>query len=165
MEETFRRYDKNKDDLLTVRELGRAEIVELFDVADRNRDGLLDMYEVRAMTRAVNLRVAMRNYGNLQPKAYKVPFSTWDKNKDGRLDTGEWTERAELFPRVDADRDGYVDKREIERYERIVEGDDFVEKFDLNGDGKVTEAEFGGPADAFRRADRNGDGIVTGSDR
>ena len=61
--------------------------------------------------------------------------------------------------------DGAVTKAEVARYKSVVEGDDFVEKFDLNGDGKVTRAEFAGPRDAFRRADRNGDGAISRADR
>ena len=54
---------------------------------------------------------------------------------------------------------------EIERYRRSVEGATFLERFDLNDDGRVTLEEFGGSPAAFRRADQNGDGTVSLADR
>ena len=72
---------------------------------------------------------------------------------------------AHLFPRIDLNRDGAVTKLEVARYKLSVEGDNFIERYDLNGDGKVTRKEFSGPTDAFRRADRNGDGIISQTDR
>jgi len=61
--------------------------------------------------------------------------------------------------------DSAVTRDEVDRYQRRTTGADFIERFDQNGDGKVTPAEFGGPLSAFRRADRNGDGAVTKADR
>jgi len=40
-------------------------------------------------------------------------------------------------------------------------GNDFVRRLDGNGDGKVSRGEFDGPADHFRRFDRNRDGAIT----
>lgn len=40
-------------------------------------------------------------------------------------------------------------------------GADFVQRFDKNGDGKVSRSEFDGPAEHFRQIDRNGDGYIT----
>ncbi len=39
--------------------------------------------------------------------------------------------------------------------------DKFIEKFDKDGDGKVSEDEFDGPADHFKKLDRNNDGYIT----
>ena len=62
-------------------------------------------------------------------------------------------------------RDAHVTREEVERYKRSVEGNNFIEKHDLNGDGRVSLQEFGGSPDAFRRADRNGDGYISSRDR
>lgn len=164
-DDLFKRYDKNKDQLLARKEVGGAKLAPLFDIADRNLDSMLDVDEVGLMVREVAMRVRRRNMGYAPPRAFIVPFSTWDKNNDGRLDTGEWLERKYLFPGIDVDRDGAVTKEEVARYKNIVEGEDFVERFDLNGDGKVTISEFAGPRDAFRRADRNNDGAISRADR
>ena len=40
-------------------------------------------------------------------------------------------------------------------------GSRFVERLDKNGDGKVSQQEFDGPAHHFHRLDRNGDGFLT----
>jgi len=42
--------------------------------------------------------------------------------------------------------------------------DDFFERFDANGDGQVSRAEFRGPAHAFDHLDANGDGVVEASE-
>ncbi len=39
-----------------------------------------------------------------------------------------------------------------------------AEKYDANGDGKVTEAEYGRGKDKFARYDRDGDGVLTDAD-
>lgn len=38
---------------------------------------------------------------------------------------------------------------------------DRLKRYDKNGDGKVTKAEFSGPARAFSRFDADGDGVIT----
>ena len=40
----------------------------------------------------------------------------------------------------------------------------FFERFDLNGDGKVTREEFTGPASDFEAKDKNNDGVIDASD-
>jgi Ca2+-binding EF-hand superfamily protein len=94
-----------------------------------------------------------------------VTFDVWDTDKDGRVRQNEWMGPRELFDRIDLDRDAAVSRDEVRRYELRVRGEDFVGRFDLDGDGRVTPAEFGGPTGAFRRADRNGDGVITRGDR
>ena len=81
------------------------------------------------------------------------------------LDNTLYPARCNLFAQIDVDADAALSRDEVLRYERRVRGHDFVERFDLDGDGKVTLAEFAGPTGAFRRADRSGDGTVTRSDR
>jgi Ca2+-binding EF-hand superfamily protein len=164
-DELIARLDKDGD-----QRLGRAEVradlvARAFAYADRNGDGLIDERELDALVRAVDQRLAERDRGAEQPRAYRVPFDAWDKNGDGRLAIEEWVDERHLFPRVDADRDAAVTRDEIERYRRSVEGTTFFERFDLDGDGRVTRGEFAGPPGGFRRADRNGDGVITLADR
>ncbi len=129
---------------------------------DRNRNQHLELEELAAMVAAVAEVIRRRDLGAAddRPRAPDIAFATWDKDKDGRLDKEEFEQRY-LFVRVDLDRDGYVTKPEVERFKRGFEGTDFVSRFDLNGDGKVTPAEFGGASEVFRRLDRNGDGVVS----
>lgn len=165
IDDIFKRRDKNRDQLISRNEAVHARFAECFRLADTNLDDFLDRDEVTAMAREIAVRVRQRNRPNVKPRAYVVPFSSWDKNNDGRIDTGEWLSRQYLFPRIDLDRDGAVTREEVRRYKISVEGDGFIGKFDLDGNGIVSEREFGGPAAVFRRADRNGDGAVTAADR
>ncbi len=160
-EELFAKHDRDKDGTLSARELPQ-DIVVLMPRFDRNRNDLLEADEVAAMVGAVAEVIRRRDLGAAddRPRAPEIPFATWDKDKDGRLDKEEFEMRY-LFVRVDLDRDGYVTKSEIERFKRSIEGSDFVDRYDLNGDGKVTPDEFGGAGEVFRRLDRNGDGTVT----
>lgn len=160
-EELLAKLDRDKDGSLAVSELP-AELATLMPRFDRNRNQHLELEELAAMVAAVAEVIRRRDLGAAddRPRAPDIAFATWDKDKDGRLDKEEFEQRY-LFVRVDLDRDGYVTKPEVERFKRGFEGTDFVSRFDLNGDGKVTPAEFGGASEVFRRLDRNGDGVVS----
>lgn len=160
-EELLARFDRDKDGTLVAGELP-ADIATLMPRFDRNRNQHLEPEELAAMVAAVAEVIRRRDLGAAddRPRAPDIPFATWDKDKDGRLDKEEFELRY-LFVRVDLDRDGYVTKPEVERFKLGFEGTDFVSRFDLNGDGKVTPAEFGGASEVFRRLDRNGDGVVS----
>ena len=165
-EQLLKAYDKNRDGQLSKAEVQKDKVLQkVFDPGDTNNDKQLDERELRYLVGRVNAYVNMRNQGYARPRAWNVPFSAWDKNKDGRLDTKEWVQNKNLFKRIDVNRDAHVTKQEVERYKRSVEGRNFIEKHDLNGDGRVTLEEFGGSPDAFRRADRNGDGVISRRDR
>ena len=165
-EQLLKAYDKNKDGQLSKAEVQKDKVLpKVFDPGDTNNDKQLDARELRYLVGRVNAYVNMRNQGYARPRAWNVPFSAWDKNKDGRLDTKEWVQNKGLFKRIDVNRDAHVTKQEVERYKRSVEGRNFIEKHDLNGDGRVTLEEFGGSPNAFRRADRNSDGVISKRDR
>lgn len=167
VEALLRQWDSNKDGQLARAEVPQNKpLYKLFAYADSNGDKQLDERELRQAVGRINAYVNMRNAGGYRrQRAWEVPFAAWDKNKDGRLDTKEWIQRKNLFKRIDVNRDAHVTRLEVERYKRSVEGRDFIEKHDLNGDGRVTLEEFGGSPDAFRRADRNGDGYISSRDR
>lgn len=162
---TLENLDKDGDGKLDAKELRRSPYLRYLDFADRNNDGALDSGELGRVRGIVNGVLNQRNRGYLKPRPEAIPFGTWDKDKDGRIDLKEWIERRYLFPILDRNRDAAVTPDEVLRYKRSFEGDGFLDKFDLNGDGKVTREEFGGTPAAFRRADRNGDGFITARDR
>ncbi len=96
----------------------------------------------------------------------------YDRDQDGELDPGELPGGAGRgLARADRDRDGKVTRDELDRALKAVQRSQFavldpsfLERYDLNGDRKVTRKEFPGPAAAFRRLDRNGDGVVSKAD-
>jgi Ca2+-binding EF-hand superfamily protein len=164
-EQLLARHDKNGDGVLRGRELtADAWLAAARAWADEDGDGALSLQELRKLVEAVAQRRAEAMYDQMRPTPYEVPFDAWDTDRDGRIRTNEWQAGRSLFDLIDLDRDAAIARDEVQRYRRRVTGKDFVDRFDDDGDGKVTLAEFGGPPGAFARADRSGDGTVTRGD-
>lgn len=165
-DQVFERLDKDRNAAISPAEArAQKQLEALFATADSDRDGTLTAREVEELLRGIRAgrdAVAARN---ARPQPFAVPFDEWDLDDDDRVQQNEWKGERALFERIDRNRDSAVDRAEVARYVKSVTGKDFLERFDLDGDGKVTAAEFDGSTDAFRRADRNGDGIVNRADR
>jgi Ca2+-binding EF-hand superfamily protein len=165
-EEWLRRFDKDGDGRLSQAEVAAQKfLAAALPMADTDGDGALSAAELRALEYALQRRRDEQTRDRGRPVPFEVPFDTWDKDKDGRVRQNEWQGSRALFDRIDLDRDAAVSREEVARYQKRTTGEDFVARFDLDGDGKVSAAEFAGPPGAFRRADRNGDGVVTRGDR
>lgn len=95
-----------------------------------------------------------------------------DTNKDGALSKAELTASREAqYARVDTDKDGFVSEAERaaaappaaagrSRGRELAGG--AAARFDSNGDGKVSKAEFlGAPTPGFDFADTNKDGNLS----
>jgi Ca2+-binding EF-hand superfamily protein len=162
----LKKLDRDRDGLLGAAEVAGTDLHGALPAFDRDRDGRLDATELQALVGAVAAAVARRNAGTLGdvPRLPDIPFGAWDADDDGRLAAAEFQQPG-LFPAIDADRDGYVTRQEVARAKRALEAADFLGRFDLDDDGRVTAAEFGGAQEVFRRADRNGDGVVSRQDR
>lgn len=166
IEVLFEALDKNGDQRIDDKEARpHKHLPSAFPFADQDQDHALDRQELEELIQVLAARAAAEQARERRPQAFDVPFAEWDQDKDGRVQQNEWQNSRTLFERIDLDRDAAVTRDEAERYERRVEGRDFVERYDLDGDGKVIRAEFAGPQAAFARADRNGDGVITRSER
>ncbi len=158
-ESLVRRFDKDGDRRISKAEwLSRAD---LFDKLDADHDGFLSLEE---------LSPAGPNRSRLDFDPARMIagwMKRYDKNKDGKIAKAEYPD-ARRFAEFDDDRDGFLTPEELRETfnKRMREREyDTVERYDRNGDGKVTPAEYTGPAGRFRRLDRNGDGVIDGQDR
>ncbi len=135
---------------------------ELFDRLDANGDGFIDPQEITAQ----GPRREGRDGKDGGPPAGGF-FAELDKNRDGKVTREEFPNDLR-FREMDGNGDGILTPEEVEGAmgrRRREEAYGFLEKYDVNGDGKVTREEFTGPAAAFEAADRNHDGVVDGADR
>jgi EF hand len=158
-------HDKDRDGTLSRDEAAKTPYARFFAYADRNGDALLEGVEINRLVDEINAIIDARDTGYGKPRAPIVPFRAWDKNNDGRIDLKEWVDNKNLFKRMDINRDAAVTPDEVLRYKKSFEGGHFMEKFDLNGDNRVSRTEFAGTRAAFDRADRNGDGFISNRDR
>ncbi|MGI5818772.1 MAG: EF-hand domain-containing protein [Armatimonadota bacterium] len=102
-----------------------------------------------------------------------------DADGSGTISREEFTGSAQAFSRIDADGDGQITREEAvaaeetkhqrqgqqgrlqahadpaERWQKL------IEEHDRDGDGRISQEEFGGPDHAFTRLDTDGDGYLT----
>jgi Ca2+-binding EF-hand superfamily protein len=165
--ELMARHDRNQDGRISRNEAGGVRLGRLFDAIDTDRSGELSEAELQTAVYALDRMAAERDRGGSERHAqrYAITFEAWDRDRDGRLTTGEFRGPGELFPMIDRNRDAVLSRVEVETFLREVNEVEFLKKYDGNGDGRVTRDEFPGTDEVFRRADRSGDGAVTAADR
>ena len=171
----FDRADANKDGKVTQAEFAAARTARFAGI-DTNKDGALEVSEMRAWKRTWPSRVR------------DARFKALDADGDGKVGAEEFVARRKAaFARIDTSKDGAVDKAEFDaafekfrgrmgafhgdgrgkygkhpRRWRDRRGRRPEERMDLNGDGKVTRAEFDTLGRMiFLRLDGDGDGAVS----
>jgi len=158
----FAKLDRDRNGGVSVKELGVPQpLLQLFDV---NRDGQLDRDELpRSRPRGPFLLLLAGDA--------KAALELLDKDRDRRLSATELDRFPETLRRFDDDKDSSLDLKELETAVTAarVEGsllafDDFLARWDVDGDGSVARAEFAGRLALFRRLDVDGDGAVTTRD-
>jgi Ca2+-binding EF-hand superfamily protein len=166
----FRRYDANKDKRIQREEFQAGE--DVFKDWDRNRNGELSTREVtrylRARLEELKKRPTVANF-----------FELFDLNRDRKVTRREYDGPAEFFRRYDHDKDRVIteselnmgpDARGMSEADREFMKDGpteapekgMLERYDEDGDGRITLEELNGAESVLRRLDRNGDGVLSG---
>lgn len=163
-------FDKNKDGVIQKDEYPGDQVK--FRKFDRNKDGALSLAETMTMAEEeiADIRDKMKS-----PNRYEF-LVLFDIDKDNNVSQDEYDGPAAEFKRYDKDADGVVTYDELypermadrmKKYEEMgprPEDLSILETMDKNKDGKVSRDEFKGTDDAWKRLDRNSDGVVTIAD-
>ncbi len=182
-QERFKLMDRDGDGKVTRDEFTGPEA--LFDRLDANKDGAITKDEQPKPGALPD------SGGAGEGRAFMLNrFKVLDKDGDGKLTRSEFTGVPENFDRMDRDQDGTLSSKELAAavdFFMSVQGPGgatpkaqakgkaaakgageaggFVpprfKQMDKDGDGKVTQSEFTGPAPLFYRMDKDGDGSLT----
>ena len=163
-------FDKNKDGQIQKDEYPGDQVK--FREFDKNRDDVLSLAETTAMAEEeiADIRKKMKS-----PNRYEF-LTLFDIDKDNNVALDEYDGPTAEFKRFDKDGDGVVSYEELypERMADKSRKDEYMtpkpqdlsilETLDANKDGKVARDEFKGNDDAWKRLDKNGDGVITIAD-
>jgi Ca2+-binding EF-hand superfamily protein len=114
VENLLKAMDTDKDGKISRAE-AKGKMAESFDKIDVNKDGYLDRKELLLMAQRMLIAGGGGPFGAPGPD-----FDALDKNADGRLTPDELkgTPWAARFSEIDADGNGYIDRREFANYLR-----------------------------------------------
>lgn len=161
-------WDADKDGKVTKEEYkGKLP----FEMRDRNKDGVITLDDMRTPGKPGDGKPGKPGEpstpGLPNPDELRQRFKDADKDGDGKVTKDEFPGPPERFAALDRNQDGGVTADEVE--EAIKEGMNgeggrakrMFQRFDKDGDGKVSRAEFPGGDDAFKVMDKDGDGFVS----
>jgi hypothetical protein len=100
---TFERADRNRDGRITVSEWDDTR--QTFLAADANRDSVLSRAEYNA---AIATSGAVGTSGSRNEQ-----FDDLDRNRNNRIERGEWRESTETFNWLDRNGDGWLSRGEV----------------------------------------------------
>ena len=164
-------FDKNKDGIIQKAEYPGDQVK--FREFDRNKDDALSLEETMAMAEEeiADIRKKMKS-----PDRYEF-LTLFDSDHDNNVSLDEYDGPMDTFKKYDKNDDGVVTYDELypekmmermnKKYEDMgpkPEDLTMIETMDKNKDGKVSRDEFKGTDDAWKRLDRNSDGVVTIAD-
>jgi len=150
----IQRFDKDGDGTVSKEEFPGPQ--DRFTKLDSNGDGVIDAGEA-----PTGRPHHGKGRGNIIHK--------FDKNGDGQVSRDEFPGPDECFASLDTNGDGNIDATEAAQTPgrpcpQWKRGGNFIQKFDKDGDGKVSKDEFPGPEERFTRLDSNGDGYIDSSE-
>ena len=155
---TFRQWDSTNDGKLTLREFRMRD--EDWEALDANGDGFcqlavyVDPWFIR---QGFSEPAANTEWPTRQPTLTWLPpiidvervFATFDSNKNDELTHRELRKRMELYREFDTNGDDIVTRDEVQaRVDLVgqagveVTTDDYVTRWDLDGNGKVEDEEI-----------------------
>jgi Ca2+-binding EF-hand superfamily protein len=166
-EELFERLDKNRDLALEGDEVPKPSWLERYD---RNGDDKItkkEMLEIVDRGPGLDRLFLLRD---IRARARNA-LAQFDQDQDGLVSLEEYPGDDKAFKKVDRNRDEQLEWKELTRLAERELDDirkrmkspgryDFLNLFDINGDRKVTQREYDGPARSFRKYDENSDGTV-----
>ena len=85
----------------------------------------------------------------------------FDTDNDGKVSKAEFKGPAEKFTELDKNGDGFITADEVPQAPAGGMHEGFIKHFDTDNDGKVSKAEFKGPAEKFTELDKNADGFIS----
>lgn len=87
----------------------------------------------------------------------------FDSDGDGQVTADEFPGDPDRFDDLDINGDGVLDGTELSRRppQGPPDADALLARFDADGDGVLSSAEFPGPADRFKQLDADGDGFLS----
>lgn len=142
----IQRFDQDGDGLVSEAEFPGQD--DQFSQFDSDGDGYIDASEVPQRP----------PHGGPGGSDFLAQFDT---DGDGQLSADEFPGPVEHFADLDTDSDGFLTAQELLAGRPGPPANGGFESDDGNHDGRVSQAEFSGPADLFSRLDTDGDGYIS----